>query len=253
MIDTHSHIYLGQFKTDIAEVIQRAREEHVTAIILPNIDSSTIGSMHKLVSGYPGYLIPLMGLHPMHVKENYREELKTVKKQFENYAYKGIGEIGIDLYWDKTYFKEQAYVFEEQLSLALTNNLPVVIHARESFHEILNIVKKKKYRDLRGIFHAFTGDKSLAKEIIHLGFKIGIGGIVTFKNSGLAETVESIDINHIVVETDSPYLAPVPFRGKRNESCYLKYIVEKLAEVKDISVDEVIRITTQNAIDVFGL
>ncbi len=253
MIDTHSHIYLDQFKTDIAEVIQRAREENITAIILPNIDSSTIGSMHKLALEYPGYLIPLMGLHPTHVKENYREELKRVKRQFEKYTYKGVGEIGIDLYWDKTYCKEQAYVFEEQLSLALIKNLPVVIHARESFHEILEIVKKKKYRDLRGIFHAFTGDKSLAKEIINLGFKIGIGGIVTFKNSGLAETVESIDINHIVVETDSPYLAPVPFRGKRNESCYLKYIVEKLAEVKDLSVDEVIRITTQNAIDVFGL
>jgi len=253
LIDTHSHIYLDQFKTDIAEVILRAREENIAAIILPNIDSSTIGSMHDLVSEYPGYLIPLMGLHPTHVKENYREELEIIYRQFEKFAYKGVGEIGIDLYWDKTYLKEQTYAFEEQLSLALIKNLPVVIHARESFHEILEIVKMKKYRDLRGIFHAFTGDISLAKEIITLGFKIGIGGIVTFKNSGLAETVESIDINHIVVETDSPYLAPVPFRGKRNESCYLKYIVEKLAEIKDLSVDEVVSVTTQNAIDVFEL
>ena len=157
------------------------------------------------------------------------------------------------MYWDKSFVKEQIYVFEEQLALASKKNLPVVIHARDSFSEILQIVKKKKYKNLKGIFHAFTGDIGIAKEIIELGFKIGIGGILTFKNSGLSETVSGIDINHIVVETDSPYLAPVPFRGKRNESSYLKYIVEKLAEVKQISIPEVSEITTKNAREVFEL
>lgn len=252
-IDTHSHLYLDQFESDVAEVIQRAKDENIGAIVLPNIDSNTIDSLHKLTSAYPDYLFPLMGLHPTHVKENYLQELKKIQDQSDKYNYIGIGEIGIDLYWDKTFFKEQKYVFEQQLLLALGKNLPVVIHARESFTEIIQIVKKREYKGLNGIFHAFTGDLSLAKEIIKLGFKIGIGGILTFKNSGLAETVAGIDINHIVVETDSPYLAPVPFRGKRNESSYLKYIIEKLAEVKELSTYEVAEITTKNACSVFGL
>lgn len=253
LIDTHSHIYLDQFEQDIGQVIHRAKDESIAAIILPNIDSSTIGPMHKLVSEYPDYLFPLMGLHPTSVKEGYLGELESLTLQLEKYPYKGIGEIGIDLYWDKSFFKEQVYVFEQQLSLAMSRDLPVVIHARESFTEILQIVKKKEYKGLRGIFHSFTGDINIAKEIINLGFKIGIGGILTFKNSGLAETLEAIDINHIVVETDSPYLAPMPFRGKRNESSYLKFIVEKLAEVKSISIDEASEVTTQNAIDIFEI
>ncbi len=253
LIDTHSHIYLDQFESDVAEVVQRAKDENIVSIVLPNIDSNTIDSLHKLVFEYPDYLFPLMGLHPTHVKENYLQELEKIQIQFEKYNYIGIGEIGIDLYWDKTFHKEQIYVFEEQLLLAISKNLPVVIHARESITEILLILKKKEYKELRGIFHAFTGDSRLAKEVIELGFKIGIGGILTFKNSGLDETVRTIDINHIVVETDSPYLAPVPFRGKRNESSYLKYIVEKLSELKQLSIAEVSEITTKNAHSVFEI
>ncbi len=253
LIDTHSHLYLDQYKTDIARVIQRAKDEKVVAIVLPNIDASTINPLHNLILEYPDYLIPLMGLHPTHVKEDHQHEMEIIELQFEKFNYKGIGEIGIDLYWDKGFYKEQAYVFEQQLTWAIRKNLPVVIHARESFEEILQIIRKKEYRDLRGIFHAFTGNIGLAKEIIGLGFKIGIGGILTFKNSGLAETIQGIEINHIVVETDSPYLAPMPFRGKRNESSYLKFIVEKLAELKNLTIDEVSEITTQNAMDVFGL
>jgi TatD DNase family protein len=251
LIDTHSHIYLDQFESDVAEVIQRAKDENIGSIVLPNIDSNTIEPLHNITSEYPDYLFPLMGLHPTHVKENYLQELEKIQVQFEKFNYIGIGEIGIDLYWDKTFYEEQKYVFEQQLLLATRKNLPVVIHARESFTDILQIVKKNKYKELRGIFHAFTGDNSLAKEIIELGYKIGIGGILTFKNSGLDETVRSIDINHIVVETDSPYLAPVPFRGKRNESSYLKFIVEKLAEIKKLSIAEVTEITTKNANSIF--
>jgi len=251
LIDTHSHIYLNQFDSDVAETIQRAKDENIGSIVLPNIDSNTIDPLHRLVSEYPEYLFPLMGLHPTHVKGDYLQELEKIQVQSEKYNYIGIGEIGIDLHWDKTFFKEQKYVFEQQLLLAIKKKLPVVIHARESFTEILQIVKKKKYKELRGIFHAFTGDSRLAKEIIELGFKIGIGGILTFKNSGLDETVKAIDINHIVVETDSPYLAPMPFRGKRNESSYLKYIVEKLSEVKQLSIAEVTEITSKNAHSVF--
>ncbi|MGD2035484.1 MAG: TatD family hydrolase [Bacteroidales bacterium] len=253
LIDTHSHLYLDQFCADIEEVIQRARNENVVAVVLPNIDSSTVHPLHELVSAYSGYFIPLMGLHPTHVKENYKEELEFILGQFEQFNYKGIGEIGIDLYWDKTFYQEQVNVFEYQLQLAKQNDLPVVIHSRESFNEIMQILKKKKYEGLKGIFHAYTGDVVLAREITGMGFKLGIGGILTFKNSGLPEIVGQVDINHIVVETDSPYLAPDPFRGKRNESSYLKYIVQKLAEIKNISADEVAEITTRNAIDVFGL
>lgn len=253
LIDTHSHLYLNQFESDISNVIQRAREENIESIVLPNIDSETIRPLHELVDDYPDFLIPLMGLHPTHVKENYRDELDKVIHQFEKYNYRGVGEIGVDLYWDKTFLKEQEYVFEQQILLAIDKGLPVVIHARESFDAILNIVKRKQFKNCRGIFHAFTGDSLLAKEIINLGYKIGIGGILTFKNSGLAETVCEIDINHIVVETDSPYLAPMPFRGKRNESSYLKYIVEKLAIIKGLSAEEVAEITTQNAKAVFGI
>ncbi|MBA7526956.1 D-aminoacyl-tRNA deacylase [subsurface metagenome] len=253
LIDTHSHIYLKHFDNDIDQVIERARNEHITTIVLPNIDSTTIEPLHSLVSKYPDCLVPLMGLHPTHVKENFREELEKVKLQLEKYKYKGIGEIGIDLYRDKSFFEQQVYVFEQQLVLAISKNLPVVIHARVSFNEIMQIVRKKEYKNLRGIFHAFTGNKELANEIINMGFMIGVGGILTFKNSGLSETVEAIDINHIVVETDSPYLTPIPFRGKRNESSYLKFVIEKLAEVKNLTIDEVAKITTKNAIDVFGL
>lgn len=252
-IDTHSHIYLEHFNEDIDDVMKRALEADVQKIILPNIDSASVKPMHHLVDRYPETCVPLLGLHPTHVKENYKEELSKVLDHFSEYEYKGIGEIGIDLYWDKTHVNEQTYAFEEQLHFARKHDLPVVIHARDSFSEIIEIVKKKEFNNVFGIFHAFTGDLKLANEIISMGFLLGAGGILTFKNAGLAEVIAEVDINHIVLETDSPYLTPTPFRGKRNESAYIKLIAEKLAEIKNISVQKVGEITSANARKIFKL
>jgi TatD DNase family protein len=253
LIDTHSHIYLPEFDYDLDEVINRAKGAGVGKIVLPNIDSSSIQRIHTLANAYPNYCIPLIGLHPTSVKGNFEEEFNKIFEQFNNYPYKGIGEIGIDLYWDKTFFKEQIFVFEKQLLIALQNDLPVVIHARNSFDEIFSSVSKSQFKGLRGIFHAFTGNPDQAKTIIGMGFKIGIGGILTYKNSGLDETVKTIDLQHMVLETDSPFLTPVPFRGKRNESSYITHIADKLAEIKDVSSGEVFRVTTNNAIDIFSI
>jgi len=253
LIDTHSHIYLPEFDNDLSDVIRSAIDAGVGKIILPNIDSSSIQRIHKLETLYPDYCIPLMGLHPTSVKEDFKDELKKITDQFNKYQYKGIGEIGIDLYWDKTFIREQIYVFEKQLSLAVQTDLPVIIHARNSFEEIFTSIAKPQFKGLKGIFHAFTGNSEQAKTIIEKGFKIGIGGILTYKNSGLEEIIKSIDLQHIVLETDSPYLPPVPFRGKRNESSYIRYIANKLAEIKNVTVNEIFRETTMNAIDIFKL
>lgn len=253
LIDTHSHIYLPDFSEDIEEVIDRARERGLSHIIMPNIDVESLGSLHETADNYQEICIPLLGLHPTHVKEGYKEELETIFNRLDSYNYKAIGEIGIDLYWDKTFFIQQQQAFEFQLSIALENNLPVVIHARDSFREIIDIVKQDKYKGLSGIFHAFTGDLDLAHEIIDLGYLLGIGGIVTFKNSHLPEVVKEVDLNHIVLETDSPYLSPVPFRGKRNESAHVYYVAQKLAEIQGKTIQEVAEITTANAQKIFRL
>ncbi len=252
-IDTHAHLYLEQFDKDIDKVISRAKESQVGKIILPNIDSKTISRLHELADHYPDICIPLMGLHPTHVKEDYEEELNTILTQLDQYPYKGVGEIGIDLYWDKSYLRQQQLAFERQLLYALKNDLPVVIHARDSFHEILEIVKENRFSELKGIFHAFTGDIKLAEEIIDLGYLLGIGGILTFKNSHLSEVMGAIDLNHLVLETDSPYLAPVPYRGKRNESSYVTIITQYLAQIKNTGIDEVSEITTANAKRLFRI
>jgi len=253
LIDTHSHLYLDDFTGDIDEVIQRAFHCGVERIFLPNIDSDTIVPLHKLADRYPQRLIPLMGLHPTHVKENYKTELDAIFQQLKRYAYKGIGEIGIDLYHDRSFLDEQNDVFEKQLEMALMLDIPVVIHARDSFHEILRIVKQKKFEKVTGIFHAFTGNKDLAEEITSMGFMLGIGGILTYKNSKLSEVVKAIDIENIVLESDSPYLAPVPYRGTRNECSYLIYIVQKVAEIKGLTPDEVGTITSHNAKKIFKI
>jgi TatD DNase family protein len=234
-------------------VLHRAFDCGIVKIFLPNIDSSTIGPLHALADTYPNRLVPLMGLHPTHVKENYKEEIDIISQQLSKYAYKGIGEIGIDLYHDRSYLVQQIEAFEKQLEMALKLDLPVVIHARDSFFEILDVIKQERFKHLTGIFHAFTGDLDLARKITSLDFMLGIGGILTFKNSNLSETIKAINIEHIVLETDSPYLAPVPFRGKRNESSYLIYIVRRLAEIKNLTPDEVANITSQNAMKVFKL
>jgi TatD DNase family protein len=252
-IDTHTHLYLPQFDSDIDEIIQRSLQRNVTKLVLPNIDSQSIEPLKNLYLKSPEVFVPLMGLHPTHVKENVNEELEEVIKELGNNKYYGIGEIGIDLYWDKTFAQQQAYAFKKQLSLGHEKDLPVVIHARNSLKEIFQVLEELNYNSFKGIFHAFTGNISDAKRMIEMGFYLGIGGIVTFKNSMLDETLADIDLNHIVLETDSPYLAPSPHRGKRNESSYIPLIAGKVAEIKGISIEKVAEVTTGNALNIFNL
>lgn len=253
LIDTHTHLFLPEYNSDRDQVILNAQKNGVEKVLLPNVDRSTIHDLLKLVDEYPDYCFPMMGLHPTSVKENYKEELKQIETWLEKGKFIAIGEIGIDLYWDKTFKIQQEEAFRYQINLAKKYNLPIVIHARESFDEIFHIMNDVIDDNLRGVFHAFTGNEFQAQQITQWGFKIGIGGIVTFKNSGLDKVVHNIDINHIVLETDSPYLAPVPKRGKRNESSYLTYIALKIAEIKNISLNEVAEITTYNAKQLFKL
>jgi TatD DNase family protein len=253
LIDTHSHLYLPDFDSDIDEVVHRALASGVQKIILPNIDSASITKLQNLVTAYNNVFMPLMGLHPTHVKNNYKDELEIISQQLESYVYKGIGEIGVDLYWDKSYLNEQIIAFEMQLAIAIQKNLPVVIHARESFDEIFRSVTKPEFIGLRGIFHAFTGNIEQAQYIIKLGLKLGIGGMLTYKNSSLVQVIENVGLEHLVLETDSPYLPPVPYRGKRNESSYVVKVAEKIAELKNIDVSEVAEITTKNAREIFGI
>jgi TatD DNase family protein len=252
LIDTHSHLYLPQFQSDLDEVVERTRQKHIERVYMPNIDSESIESMLTLEKNYPGFFLPMMGLHPTSVKENYEEELVTVESWLQNRPFAAIGEIGIDLYWDKTHFKEQEKAFEQQIGWAKELELPIVIHSRNSFQEIFEVVGRNNDEKLSGIFHSFSGDYDDAQHIMSLGFKIGINGIVTFKNSSLDNVVKQIDINHLVLETDSPFLAPTPKRGKRNESSYLYYIAEKVAEIKNMKIEEVADITTKNALEIFS-
>ena len=252
-IDTHTHLFLPEFDSDRDQVIINAQENGVEKALLPNVDRSTIEHMLNLVDKYPDFCYSMMGLHPTSVQKNYKEELANVESWLNKRKFYAIGEIGIDLYWDKTFKTQQEEAFRYQLDLAKKYNLPVVIHARESFDEIFRILDEVIDEKLNGVFHAFTGNESQAGRIIEWGFKIGIGGIVTFKNSGLDKVVYNIDINNIVLETDSPYLAPVPKRGKRNESSYITYIAQKIAEIKNISLKEVAQITTNNAKQLFRL
>ena len=252
-IDTHTHLFLPEFDSDRDQVIANAIENGVDKLLLPNVDSTTIDDLNNLVKKYPNNCFPMIGLHPTSVKDNYLDELKIVETHLKNQEMYAIGEIGIDLYWDKTFLKEQEKAFRYQIDLAKEYKLPIVIHARNSFDEIFKIMNEVSSENLTGVFHAFTGDEKQAEGIVEWGFKIGIGGIVTFKNSGLDKVVHNIDINHIVLETDSPYLPPVPKRGKRNESAYIKYIAEKIAEIKNISLEEVAKITSQNAKQLFRL
>lgn len=251
LIDTHAHIYLEEFHGAVQDVVQNAKEAGVERIYLPNIDSGTIEDMIQLEKLYPGFFYPMMGLHPTSVKEDYMNELATIEKWLDEHFFSAIGEIGIDLYWDTTHQKDQKNAFEIQLKWAKEKGLPVVIHSRDSFREIFDVVDKLNDDQLYGIFHSFSGTLEDARHIIELGFKIGINGIVTFKNSSLDEVVTRIDMDHLVLETDSPFLAPVPRRGKRNESAYVKYIAQKIADVKNLSVEDVAAITTQNALKVF--
>lgn len=252
-IDTHTHLYLSDFKEDIESIILRAEENAITKFYLPAIDSSTHPGMIALEEKYPGKCFAMMGLHPCSVKENYKEELSIIEDWLTKRKFAAIGEIGLDFYWDKTFSDQQYDAFRIQIEWALHYDLPIVIHTRNAMQETINVVKEFAPKGLRGIFHCFSGSYESAKEIIKAGFYLGIGGVVTYKNAGLAEVLEKIDLEHLVLETDSPYLTPVPFRGKRNESSYIKYVVARLAEIKNTAVDEIAAITTANADKIFGI
>ena len=253
IIDTHTHLYLDQFKEDIVDVIVRAKESGVHKFIFPAIDSSHFDDMHDLKNKYPGSIYLMSGLHPTDVKENYKDELDFVVNTLKTNNYVAIGEIGIDLYWEKSFLKQQQDAFKFQIRLAIKHDLPIVIHCREAFNEIFEVLDKENCDKLRGVFHCFTGTFEEAQRAINLGFVLGIGGVVTFKNGGIDKFLHKIDLKNIVLETDSPYLAPVPFRGKRNESSYIIYVLEKLSEIYGISKEKIAEITSKNAEKVFRL
>ena len=250
--DTHCHLYSEEYSADIDAVIKRAETEGVNKFYLPAIDSTAHGQMIALEKKYPGQCIAMMGLHPCYVKENYKEELKLVEDWLTKRTFAAVGEIGLDFYWDKTFTEQQYEAFRIQIEWSLHYKLPIVIHTRNAMTETIAVVKEYAAKGINGIFHCFSGNYEDALEIIDMGFYLGIGGVITYKNSGLAEVIEKIDMQHLVLETDAPYLTPVPFRGKRNESSYLKYVVEKLALVKNMTVKEVAVATTANAQKIFG-
>lgn len=253
-IDTHTHLFTDQFDEDREAVVQKAIAVGVEKLLLPNIDETSIDALHELASKYPNNCYPMMGLHPGSVDENWKKKLAIIEKNLFTNKYVAVGEIGMDLYWDKTFQKEQAEVFLQHIKWAKELKLPIVIHAREAFQEIFDVVDQINDQDLTGIFHCFTGTFEQAQHIIKYGgFKLGIGGVLTYKKAELDKVIEKISIEHLVLETDSPYLPPVPYRGKRNESSYLLHIAERLAEVYRISIKEVEEITTKNAKEVFNL
>jgi TatD DNase family protein len=252
LTDTHTHLYEESLLTDFDAMYKRALHNRVKRFFIPNVDSSTTEKLIEICQNYEG-VFGMMGLHPCSVNENYEEELRLLHQKFNDFKFVAVGEIGIDLYWDKSFYKQQVSAFKTQLQWSLEMNLPVAIHCREAFDEIYQIIALPEYKNVRGIFHCFTGTEEQANKVIDLGFYLGIGGVITFKNSGLAENLKNVSLEHIVLETDSPYLAPVPYRGKRNESSYLLQIAEKLADVKDVSLAEVAGVTTQNSIKIFGI
>jgi len=249
-IDTHTHLYLPEFDTDRDQAIERATYRGVEMMLMPNIDINSIDAMMSAVERYKGKCFPMIGLHPTSVKDDFAEQIEKMENIFPSHKFIAVGEIGIDLYWDKTYKNEQIEAFKRQISFAAANNLPVVIHVRDSFPEVF-LALEELSKNVRGIFHAFSGTPEYAQKAINMGFKIGIGGMVTFKNAGLENVLKSITPYDIVLETDSPYLAPVPFRGKRNESAYLPIINKRISEIYGIKEDEMAEIVCQNSIDLF--
>ena len=251
--DTHTHLYSQEFDQDRDEVIQRAIKNGVTRFFIPAIDSNHTQSMYELEKNYPENIFLMMGLHPTYVDENYRQELAHVKEQLSKSKFYAIGEIGIDLYWDKTHLEEQKIVCRTQIQLAKHYKLPIVIHCRNAFDEIFEILEQEKSDDLFGIFHCFSGNHEQAIQAISYNMKLGIGGVVTFKNGNIDQFLNQIPLQHIVLETDSPYLSPVPFRGKRNESGYILEVVKKLAQLYDCTQEEIAEITTKNSKIVFSI
>ncbi|MDG2356980.1 MAG: TatD family hydrolase [Polaribacter sp.] len=251
--DTHTHLYSSEFNEDQAAMIQRAKNAGVSRFFIPAIDSSYTESMLKLEKNFPADVFLMMGLHPTSVKENYLEELAHVKEWIDQKKFFAIGEIGIDLYWDRNFLSQQQEAFKTQIKWAKEKNLPIVIHCRDAFDEIFEILEHEKGDSLRGIFHCFTGTKEQALQAISYNMKLGIGGVATFKNGMINKFLNEIDLQHIVLETDAPYLAPTPYRGKRNESAYITNVVDKLVDIYGLSFKEVAEITTQNSKDIFGI
>jgi TatD DNase family protein len=253
LIDTHTHLYLPEFDDDRDSVVENAVSSGIEKMLMPNIDIRSLAPMYAAEDRYPGICYSMIGLHPTSVKEDYRQQMEEIVKAMDNHRFIAIGEIGIDLYWDKTFIKEQEEVFRLQLDLAVSKSLPVAIHSREAFEEIYSILGEYRGKGLKGVFHAFTGDVYKARKVTDMGFRLGVGGVVTFKNSGLDAVVKELGPEHLVLETDSPYLAPVPHRGKRNESSYICIINRKLAEIFDCEVEQVADITTANAKKLFNI
>ncbi len=254
MIDTHSHIYLEDFDDDRKEVVVRAKEAGLSKILMPNIDSESIDAMLKVEEENPGYCYSMMGLHPTSVNDGFEKELETVTDWFGKRSFAGVGEIGIDLYWDKTYLEQQIVAFEEQVKLAKKLGLPVVIHSRDSFPEVFSVIDKLWDADLKGVFHSFTGtEKELEHILDYKTFYVGVNGVLTFKNSNLRDFIAMAPLERIVLETDAPYLTPVPYRGKRNEPSYVKYVSIHLAQVLGIDERDIDEITTGNAEKLFNI
>ena len=252
MIDTHSHIYLEDFDADRDEVIRRAKETGVSEILMPNIDVESIEAVLRVEDDYPGYCYSMMGLHPTSVGKDFEKQLNEVSRQFDKKKFIGIGEIGIDLYWDKTYLEQQLLAFEEQVKWAKKFSLPVVIHSRNSFPEVFSVIDKLWDKDLRGVFHSFTGtEKEIGHILDYSTFYVGLNGVLTFKNSRLREVIKNVPVEKVLLETDAPYLTPVPFRGKRNEPSYVKYVCRQLAEVFGIDELQADAVTTYNARKLF--
>lgn len=252
--DTHTHLYVKQFNDDRKEALERCFEAGIQRLFLPNIDVESIDAVNQLAEDYPAQCFPMMGLHPCSVKEGWQSALKTIRAQFDQRKYCAVGEIGIDLYWDKTTLSIQVEAFKQQIEWAKEMQLPIVIHARESFDEIFEVLDEVNDERLRGIFHCFTGTVEQGHRVIDYGdFFLGIGGVVTFKNAGLDKTVAELPLEKLVLETDAPYLAPKPYRGKRNESSYLLYVAEKIAEIQGKRIEEIAEVTTANSKTIFGI
>ena len=251
-IDTHTHLYDEKFDLDRNEMIQKAIDAGVAKMYLPNCDSTTIEGMMAVEKAFPDHCFAMMGLHPCYVKENIADELKIVEQWLSQRKFAAVGEIGLDYYWDKTFVNEQKSAFRTQIEWSIQYNLPIVIHTRESTKDTIDIVKEYQSRGVRGVFHCFSGSLETAKQIIDMGFYLGMGGVLTYKNAGLQEVIKQVDLKHLVLETDAPYLTPVPHRGKRNESAYVQLVAQKLAELKEIDVEDVETVTTNNANTLFG-
>lgn len=251
--DTHTHLYSEQFNEDRNEMVQRAIDAGVSRFFIPAIDSAYMSAMLELEKEFPTNMFLLMGLHPTHVKENFEEELAFVKQWLDKRKFYAVGEIGIDLYWDKSTLQIQQKAFRTQIKWAKEKNLPIIIHCREAFDEIFEILEEEKDDSLYGIFHCFTGNLEQAKKAISYHMKLGIGGVVTFKNGKIDQFLHKIPLEHLVLETDAPYLAPTPYRGKRNESSYIINVLEKLADIYKVTPQEIAEVTTQNSKNVFGI